>query len=125
MSDNRHMNIPSGVDEIDREVVKAKKKYEHFTVEFNKMLVKKIVVDNKTAAQEKMETGLAEELLKATVELDKINFNEGTYGLLVLSMRIGLFMRDRVNSLEHQLQENNKKIDALNKVVVGLSRVKE
>ena len=125
MPDNRHMDIPSGVNAIDKELVKKKKKYEHFAIEYNKMLGNKILPKNKSAPQSNMETGLVEELLKATVELDEANFNEGIYGLLVLSMRIGLFMRDKVNILEDELKNVREDVSLLNKKLQDLSRAKD
>jgi hypothetical protein len=120
------MNIPEGSGQIDKEIVDRKRKLESLMVEFNKMLNDKKLVKNKSIAEGDAETDKMMRLLSAADQLDEVNPYEGTYGLLVLALREGLFMRDAINELEYRvltLEQENKKLkkqqDDRNRAISG------
>ena len=102
------MQIPNGSNEIDQKLVILKRKLEALMIEFNKLLIDKTLSQNKTNSQVTMETDYMQRLISTAHELDQLNPYEGTYALLVLALRQGLYFKDAIHAIEHDVHEITK-----------------
>jgi hypothetical protein len=117
---NQHsgIQIPDGINQVDQELVKKKRKFEQLMMEFDQMLKDKTLAKNKGRSQVNMETGRVEQLLAAAYDLDvSQDAPEGSYGLIVLALREGLLMRDAINELEWRILQAEKENKTLKRLI--------
>ena len=93
----------------------AKNKFSSVIEEFKKILKDKTHPDNQTASYHKNVQSILERLLVTANELDAYSQGEGMYGLVVLSIRSSLKVKDelvksevRINQLENELRKLKK-----------------
>lgn len=113
--------IPDGTNELDRQIVIAKRQMEKMMLEFHKYLEDKKLPDNKTQGELNQETDFLLRLFDAANKLDIVNGPEGTFGLLTLMVRIGFVMRDKHNRLEYENSQLLKELNKLKKQIADLS----
>jgi len=113
--------IPDGSNELDRNIVHAKRQMEKMMIEFHKYLEDKMLPENKTQGQFNQETDFLLRLFKAANELDMVNAPEGTFGLITLMVRIGFVMRDKHNKIEYENKLLLQEINKLKKQITDMS----
>lgn len=115
--------IPDGRNQIDKNLVLAKRQLEKLMIQFHKFLEDKILPENKSQGQLTAETDFVMRLLMAANELDVLNPPEGTFGLITLMIREGFVMRDNNNKLEYKLKLMQQEMNKLKTQIADLGRV--
>jgi len=105
--------IPNGQNQMDQELVQAKRQFEKLMLQFVQFLQDTILAKNKSQGQLKAESDFMTRLLVSANELDQLNPFEGTYGLLTLMIREGFVLRDKNNEMEYKQQELQREINKL------------
>lgn len=117
--------IPNGRTEDEQKLVLAKRQFEKLMHQFHQFLEDKILPENKTQGQLRVETDFLLRLLNAANQLDVLNVlngPEGTFGLITLLIRVGFFMRDQHNTMDHQVKLLKNEIEGLRRQITDLSR---
>lgn len=90
----------------------AKNRFSGVVDEFKKILNDKIHPDNQTPSYHNNVRSILERLLVSANDLDSYSQGEGMYGLVILSLRASLKMKDeliksqvRINNLENELRK--------------------
>lgn len=83
--------------------------------DFKKLLADKVHPDNQTPAYHNNVVATLNRLLVAADELDGVNPGEGIFGLIVLSLRSILKLKDDNLKLEVELRELKREIGRLKK----------
>lgn len=115
--------IPEGQNELDKQIVQAKRQFEKLMLQFDHFLKDKTLPENKSRGQLNSDSDFIERLFSSASNLDAVNSPEGTYGLIALLIREGIVMRDNYNRLEYELRETNKKIVKLETHLADRNRV--
>lgn len=101
-------NIPPTSSQIEQRVVRARKKLEQCFKDFHKLMLNKVLDENKTAAVKNTERKIVDDLLHSVVALEQANVGQGLLSLLTISVREHLAMRDRTNELEYELYKTKR-----------------
>ena len=112
---NEEINLPKNSAFLSSKKDDAKNKFSTVIEDFKKILTDKIHPDNQTKAYHNNVKSILERLLVSANELDGFSQGEGMYGLMVLSLRSSLKMKDelikaevRLNNLENELRKLRK-----------------
>lgn len=98
---------------LDERLRIARENFERKFKEYHKLLKSKIVPENQTQAKKKFEKHTIDELVKACLKIEDLNYGEGLVGMCVVALREHLMVRNRVNTLEYKLEESLKQIKQL------------
>ena len=112
MSDVR---VPKNTKYMDSKKTEAQSKIENAFNDFKKLLADKTHPDNQTPAYHNNVVSTLNRLLVSADELDGVNPGEGIFGLIVLSLRSCLKLRDDNTSLEVEIRELRREINRLKK----------
>ena len=113
MNDSRQIQDP--VD-VKNDYMKKKSEFEKaFKVFHKEVLMKKKLFENKSGAEKKTEHYIIEQLIASTINLDNANVGEGVMGLITVSIREMITLRDRCNELEYSLLNLTKEVRHLQK----------
>ena len=109
------VNIPKGNKYLESKKGDAKGKIEDAFGLFKKLLADKTHPDNQTAAYNKNLVFTLNRLMVAADELDNANPGEGIFGLIILSLRSVLKVKDQNTVLEVRIRDLEKEISRLKK----------
>lgn len=85
-------------------------RYEKAVDEYKALLEDKTHPDNRTAAYNKNTMSIFNRLMVAADELDRQDPGAGIFGLIILSLRASLALKDKNLDLEIKIRELEKKI---------------
>lgn len=109
------INVPKNNRYMESKRAEAQNSVESAFNEFKKLLADKTHPDNQTPAYHNNVVSVLNRLLVAADELDASNPGEGIFGLIVLSLRSILKLRDDNVQLEVEIRELKKEIGRLKK----------
>ena len=98
---------------VESKIIKARKNLEESFLEFNKLFNDKVLNKNKTDASRNTEKQIVDKLYKAAAEVEINNIGEGVMSMGLISLRLALKARDRVNELEYTLYSTIKELKLL------------
>jgi len=101
---------PKGTLEVEEKLRKTRQQLEVAFKDFHLLLGDKVLDANKSDGAKKTEELKVNNLYKAAVALDNINYGEGVMSLAIIAMREMLKVRDKVNELEYTLYLTRKEI---------------
>mgnify|MGYP001204672711 CR=1 FL=1 len=113
MSDE--VNIPPGNKYLKSKRNDPKAKIEDAFGAFKKLLADKTHTKNQTAAYNKNVVSVLNRLMVAADDLDNSNPGEGIFGLIILSLRSTLKVKDNVIDLEVRVRELERELSRLKK----------
>jgi hypothetical protein len=112
MSDIR---VPKNTKYMDAKKTEAQSGIENAFNDFKKLLADKTHPDNQTPAYHKNVVSTLNRLLVAADELDGVNPGEGIFGLIVLTLRSCLKLRDDNIKLEVEMRELKLEMNRIKK----------
>ncbi len=113
MSDK--LKIPKNPNFTNRGRENPKQKIEAAFDAYKQLLSDKTHPDNQTGAYNKNVISILNRLLVAADDLDETNPGEGVFGLIVLSLRTNLKLKDELVKQEVKLREVSKELEKLKK----------
>lgn len=111
MSDE--IEIPKNSSYLDSKKQEAKTRFSAVIEEYKKILGDKTHPDNQTPAYHNNVRSILTRLLTCADELDKVVPGEGIFGLVILSLRSSLKMRDELVKNEVKLRELDRELKKL------------
>ncbi len=111
MSDE--IEIPKNSAYLDSKRQDAKTKFSGVIEEYKGLLADKTHADNQTAAYNNNVKSILTRMLIAADELDKIVTGEGIFGLIILSLRSSLKMKDEIVKSEVRIRALEREISKL------------
>jgi hypothetical protein len=111
MSDE--IEIPKNSSYLDSKKQDAKSRFSAVVEEYKKLLADKTHPDNQTPAYHNNVRSILTRLLTTADELDKVVSGEGIFGLVILSLRSSLKMRDELIRNEVKLRELERELKKL------------
>ena len=109
------VKVPEGNKYIESKKMSAKKDIENSFNDYKKLLADKIHPDNQTAAYNKNVISVLNRLMIAADTLDTHNPGEGIFGLIILSLRSNLKLRDINVELEVRVKNLEREVNRLKK----------
>jgi hypothetical protein len=110
---NEEIDVPRGSAYFDTKKQDAKSMFSGVIDEFKKILADKTHPDNQTPAYHNNVKSILTRLLTSADELDKVVPGEGIFGLLILSLRSSLKIKDELVRTEIKIRELEKEIKKL------------
>ena len=111
MSDE--IEIPKNSSYLDSKKQEAKTRFSAVVEEFKKLLSDKTHTDNQTVAYHNNVRSILTRMLTTADELDKVVPGEGIFGLIILSLRSSLKIKDELIKLEVKQRELEREIKKL------------
>ena len=111
MSDE--IEIPKNSSYLDSKKQDAKSRFSAVVEEYKKLLADKTHPDNQTPAYHNNVRSILTRLLTTADELDKVVSGEGIFGLVILSLRSSLKMRDELIKNEVKIRELERELKKL------------
>ena len=109
------IKTPEGNRYLDAKRMESKRDVEVVFGEYKKLLADKTHPENQTAAYNKNVISTLNRLMVAADNLDTQNPGEGIFGLIILSLRSILKLKDRNVELEVQIKNLEREINRLKK----------
>jgi len=109
------IKVPSNNRYMDSKKADAQSSVESAFNDFKKLLSDKIHPDNQTPAYHNNVVSVLNRLLVAADDLDGVNPGEGIFGLIVLSLRSILKLKDDNIGLEVEIRDLKREIGRLKK----------
>ena len=100
---------------LEEKLRRTRADFEQSFKNFHELLGNKVLKINKTTASNKQEKHIVDQVVRACVNLDRLNIGEGVMALSVVALREHLKVRDRVNELEYELELMKREIKNLKK----------
>ena len=110
-----NIKVPKNNRYLDSKKTEAQNTVENAFNDFKKILSDKIHPDNQTPAYHNNVVNILNRLLIAADELDGVNPGEGIFGLIVLSLRSILKLKDDNVKLEVELRELKRELGRIKK----------
>jgi hypothetical protein len=107
---NDEIEIPKNSSYLDSKKQESKVRFSGVIEEFKKLLGDKTHPDNQTAAYHNNVRSILTRMLTTADELDKVVPGEGIFGLIILSLRSSLKMKDEMVKIEVKLRELEREI---------------
>lgn len=111
MSDD--IEVPKNSSYMDSKRQEAKTRFAGVIEEFKKLLSDKTHPDNQTAAYHNNIKSILTRMLTTADELDKVVPGEGIFGLIILSLRSSLKMKDELIKTEVKIRELEREMKKL------------
>ena len=108
MSDE--VEIPKSSAYLDSKKQEAKSRFSGVLEEFKKLLGDKTHPDNQTQAYHNNVKSILTRMLTTADELDKLVPGEGIFGLIILSLRSSLRLKDDLIKVEVRIRELEREI---------------
>ena len=112
---NEDLHLPKNSAYMQAKMNDTKARFSGVLDEFKKILADKTHPDNQTSGYHNNVKSILTRLLTTSDELDKVSPGEGIFGLLILSLRSSLKMKDeiiraevRIRNLEKMLERETK-----------------
>lgn len=109
------VKVPTNSRYLDSKKVEAKSSVENAFNDFKRLIADKTHPDNQTPAYQNNVVSILNRLLVSADDLDAVNPGEGIFGLIVLSLRSILKLKDDNICLEVQLKELRKELGRIKK----------
>jgi len=109
------INVPRNNKYMDSKKSKAQNQIESAFDDFKKLLSDKTHPENQTPAYHKNVVTTLQRLLIAADEMDGVNPGEGIFGLIILSLRSCLKLRDSNRKLQVEVKDLRVEINKLKK----------
>ena len=109
------VKIPTNSKYVDSKKNDAQRKVENAFADFKNLLGDKTHPDNQTPAFRNNVVSILNRLLVAADDMDSVNPGEGIFGLIVLSLRSCLKLKNDNLRLEVEMRELSKEINRLKK----------
>tara|TARA_B100001029_G_C14979647_1_gene405234 strand:+ start:588 stop:941 length:354 start_codon:yes stop_codon:yes gene_type:complete len=109
------VNVPKNNRYMESKKNEARNSVDNAFNDFKKLLADKTHPDNQTPAYHKNVVSVLNRLLIAADELDGTNPGEGIFGLIVLSLRSTLKLKDDMLKLEVENRELKREVGRLKK----------
>jgi hypothetical protein len=109
------VKLPKNTKYMDSKKSEAQSNVENAFNDYKKLLADKTHPDNQTPAYHNNVVSILNRLLIAADDLDGVNPGEGIFGLIVLSLRSTLKLKDDNIKLEVELRELKREINKLKK----------
>jgi len=109
------VKVPSNNRYLKSKKAEAQSSVEGAFNDFKKLLADKTHPDNQTPGYHNNVVSILNRLLVAADELDEINPGEGIFGLIVLSLRSTLKLKDDLVIMEVEARELKREIGRLKK----------
>tara|TARA_Y100001937_G_scaffold55424_1_gene76364 strand:- start:1601 stop:1951 length:351 start_codon:yes stop_codon:yes gene_type:complete len=113
---NQDLNLPRNNHYVNSKKQEAQKKVENAFSDYKKILEDKTHPDNQTEAYKNNVISVLNRLLIAADEMDSENPGEGIFGLIVLSLRSNLKLRDEIVKMNVELRDLKMEIKRLKKM---------
>jgi hypothetical protein len=116
------------VQQIQERTTGYKLKVSEFAIGFNKAIKDKTLRQNKNIIQRDMEKELIDEMIKFAFQVNEDPAEQegaGSVSLIMLLLQAIMFQRDRINELEYNQVQAQKKMDAMAKETQGLDKPKD
>jgi hypothetical protein len=113
---NDKINVPKNNRYVDSKKRDAQKKVENAFSEYKKILEDKTHPDNQTEGYKNNVISTLNRLLIAADEMDSENPGEGIFGLIVLSLRSNLKLRDEIIKSNVEIRDLRVEINRLKKM---------
>jgi hypothetical protein len=110
---NDEIEIPKNSAFLDGKKQELKTRFSAVIEEYKKLLGDKTHPDNQTAAYHNNVKSILTRLLTNADELDKVVPGEGIFGLIILSLRSSLKMRDELIKNEVKIRELERELKKL------------
>ena len=110
-----NVKVPANSKYMDSKKTKAQNSVESAFDDFKRLLADKTHPDNQTPGYHKNVVSILNRLLVAADELDGHNPGEGIFGLIVLSLRASLKLKDDKIKLEADLRELRRELGRVKK----------
>lgn len=110
---NDDIEIPKNSSYMDSKKQEAKARFSGVIEEFKKLLSDKTHPDNQTAAYHNNVKSILTRMLTSADELDKVVSGEGIFGLIILSLRSSLRMKDELVKTEVRIRELERELKKL------------
>jgi hypothetical protein len=111
MSDE--IEIPKNSSYLDSKKQDAKTRFSAVVEEYKKLLADKTHPDNQTQSYHNNVRSILTRLLTTADDLDKVVSGEGIFGLVILSLRSSLKMRDELVKNEVKIRELERELKKL------------
>lgn len=110
---NDDVEIPSSSSFLDSKKQEVRIKFTSSLEEFKKILADKTHPDNQTAAYHNNVKSILSRLLSTADSLDKVFPGEGLFGLIVMSFRSSLKIKDEMIKMEVRIRDLELEIKKL------------
>jgi len=110
---NDDIDIPKNSSYMDSKKQEAKNRFVGVIEEFKKLLGDKTHPDNQTPAYHNNVKSILTRMLTTADELDKVVSGEGIFGLIILSLRSSLKMKDELVKTEVKIRELERELKKL------------
>jgi hypothetical protein len=115
MDQNNQDDVKLNSNYKNRNKIDAMKKYEKTVEEYKALLSDKLHPDNQTVAYEKNVISVFNRLMVAADELDEHQPGAGVFGLIILSLRAVLKLKDKNTELETKVRDLERQCKKLEK----------
>ena len=115
MEQNEQEDIRLNANYKNRKKNDAMKQYETLLEEYKALLADKIHPDNQTVAYETNVKSVFNRLMGAADELDEHQPGAGVFGLIILSLRAVLKLKDKNTELETKVRDLERQIKRIEK----------
>ena len=109
------VKVPSNNRYLNSKKAEAQSAVENAFNDFKKLISDKTHPDNQTPGYQKNVVSILNRLLVAADDLDAVNPGEGIFGLIVLSLRSLLKIKDENVKLEVELRELKRELNKVKK----------
>ena len=109
------VNVPSNNKYLESRKGKSASDIETAFNDFKVLLADKTHPDNQTPAYHNNVVSILNRLLVAADKLDETNPGEGIFGLIVLSLRSSLKLKDEMIKMDVEIKELKREINRLQK----------
>ena len=110
---NDDIDIPKNSSYMDSKKQEAKTRFAGVIEEFKKLLGDKTHPDNQTPAYHNNVKSILTRMLTTADDLDKVVPGEGIFGLIILSLRSSLKMKDELIKTEVKIRELERELKKL------------
>ena len=110
---NDDIDIPKNSSYMDSKKQEAKSRFAGVIEEFKKLLADKTHSDNQTTSYHNNVKSILTRMLTTADDLDKVVPGEGIFGLIILSLRSSLKMKDELVKTEVKIRELERELKKL------------
>ena len=110
---NDDIEIPKSSSFLEAKRNESKNRFSLVLDEFKKLLNDKTHPDNQTQSYHNNVKSVLSRLLSNADELDKVNPGEGLFGLIIMSLRSSLRLKDDLVRMEVKIKELEREVKRL------------
>lgn len=110
---NDDIDIPKNSSFLEAKKNESKNRFSLVLDEFKKLLNDKTHPDNQTQSYHNNVKSVLTRLLSTADELDKVNPGEGLFGLIIMSLRSSIRLKDDMVKMEVKIKELEREVKKL------------